>query len=53
MTAAEIAEGFADYLIRGLLSKPDAFRRAASARDVPHTIRARLSHETKMRAVAR
>ena len=31
MTAAEIAEGFADYLIRGLLAKPNAARRAAFA----------------------
>jgi AcrR family transcriptional regulator len=30
MTATEIAEGFADYLIRGLLAKPAAARRAAS-----------------------
>jgi AcrR family transcriptional regulator len=28
MTATEIAEGFADYLIRGLLAKPNAVRRA-------------------------
>jgi AcrR family transcriptional regulator len=31
MTATEIAEGFADYLIRGLLAKPNAARRAAFA----------------------
>jgi AcrR family transcriptional regulator len=28
MTATEIAEGFADYLIRGLLAKPNVVRRA-------------------------
>jgi AcrR family transcriptional regulator len=31
LTATEIAAGFADYLIRGLLAKPDAARRALSA----------------------
>jgi AcrR family transcriptional regulator len=30
LTAAEIAEGFADYLIRGLLAKPDSLRRPFS-----------------------
>ena len=33
MTAAEIADGFADYLIRGLLAKPNAVRRTAWAGD--------------------
>jgi AcrR family transcriptional regulator len=33
MTAGEIAEGFADYLIRGLLAKPDALRRVAGKSD--------------------
>jgi TetR/AcrR family transcriptional regulator len=31
LTATEIATGFADYLIRGLLAKPPALRRVASA----------------------
>jgi len=31
LTASEIAEGFADYLIRGLLAKPNAVRRAEFA----------------------
>ncbi len=30
LSAAQIAEGFADYLIRGLLAKPDALKRSAS-----------------------
>lgn len=30
LSAAEIAEGFADYLIRGLLAKPNALKRSAS-----------------------
>jgi len=33
LTASEIAEGFADYLIRGLLAKPNAVRRVESAGD--------------------
>ncbi len=53
MTAAEIAEGFADYLIRGLLTKPDALQRAASSRGAPKAIRSYLSREMKTRAVAR
>jgi TetR/AcrR family transcriptional regulator len=52
MTAAEIAEGFADYLIRGLLSKPDAFQRTAFTKEPPKAIRSYLSREMKTRAVA-
>jgi len=51
LTAAEIAEGFADYLIRGLLSKPKSLPRPSSAGElprpagkfVPHTGAARFS----------
>jgi AcrR family transcriptional regulator len=46
MTAAEIAEGFADYLIRGLLAKPDALRRTASAREA-QPVRNRPPRERK------
>ena len=35
LTAAEIAEGFADYLIRGLLSKPSSLPRHSSAGELP------------------
>ena len=35
LTAAEIAEGFADYLIRGLLAKPASLRRPSKAREQP------------------
>jgi TetR/AcrR family transcriptional regulator len=52
LTAAEIAEGFADYLIRGLLSKPNALRRASASRETPKPVRSYLSREMKMRAVA-
>jgi AcrR family transcriptional regulator len=33
LTATEIAEGFADYLIRGLLTKPTSLRRSSRARE--------------------
>jgi TetR/AcrR family transcriptional regulator len=33
LTAAEIAEKFADYFVRGLLSKPNALQRLSSERD--------------------
>jgi AcrR family transcriptional regulator len=39
LTAAEIAEGFADYLIRGLLSKPKSLPRYSSAREVSRPVR--------------
>ncbi len=34
LTAAEIAEDLADYLIRGLLARPDAIRRRSADREV-------------------
>jgi AcrR family transcriptional regulator len=53
MTAAEIAEGFADYLIRGLLAKPSALRRAATVREPQQlAVRNYLSREVKTRAAA-
>jgi AcrR family transcriptional regulator len=39
MTAAEIAEGFAAYLIRGLLAKPHAFQRAEVSRNMQRAVR--------------
>jgi AcrR family transcriptional regulator len=53
MTAAEIAEGFADYLIRGLLSKPDSLRRTGSARESTRPARKFLPHGVKQVAAAR
>ena len=54
LTAAEIAEDFADYLIRGLLSKPKSLPCHSSARElsrpvrkfVPHTGAARFSERS-------
>jgi AcrR family transcriptional regulator len=39
LTAAQIAEEFAYFLIRGLMTKPLAFRRRTSVRSVPHAVR--------------
>jgi AcrR family transcriptional regulator len=33
LTATNIADGFADYLIRGLLAKPDSLKRSATVRE--------------------
>lgn len=53
MTAAEIAEGFADYLIRGLLAKPDTVRPAGSTRAAQRIARGHFSGEMKTRAATR
>jgi AcrR family transcriptional regulator len=52
LTAAEIAEGFAEYLIRGLLSKPDSLRRPGPARELPRPVRKFLPHGVKQRVAA-
>jgi len=52
LTATEIAEDFADYLIRGLLSKPDSLRRTGSAREFPRPVRKLLPHGVKQQAAA-
>jgi len=52
MTAAEIAEGFADYLIRGLLAKPEAYRATPSARGIRHIVYDPASRTALRRASA-
>lgn len=52
MTAAEIAEGFADHLIRGLLSKPDSIRRPGSARESTRPARKFLARGIKQQVAA-
>ena len=52
LTAAQIAEGFADYLIRGLLAKPDVFQRPSFARDIRHAVRKHVPQDVKRRASA-
>ena len=52
MAAAEIAEGFAEYLIRGLLSKPDSLRRHGSARESTRPARKFLPRGAKQQVAA-
>lgn len=51
LTAAEIADGFADYLIRGLLANPDAARLRSTGSNSPRE-RERVSQKLKRRAAA-
>jgi AcrR family transcriptional regulator len=53
LTAAEIAEGFADYLIRGLLAKPDSLPRRSSAAKTGRPIRKLLPHATNLHSASR
>jgi TetR/AcrR family transcriptional regulator len=53
LTAEEIAEGFADYLIRGLLAKPDVLERSSTDRKIPHSFGTGVSQNGKKRASAR
>lgn len=47
LSATEIGEGFADYLIRGLLAKPDTLQWPALARSLEHSIRETRFQEVK------
>jgi TetR/AcrR family transcriptional regulator len=53
LTAAEIAERFADYLIRGLLARPDALQRPSFDRDTGRSVREPVPQVMKKRASAR
>jgi AcrR family transcriptional regulator len=53
LTAAEIAERFADYLIRGLLAKPDALQRLSLGRNLHHAVREPIQQVKNERASAR
>jgi len=52
MTATEIAEGFADYLIRGLLAKPEAYRTTPPPRKIRQLVCDRASRTQQRRASA-
>jgi len=52
LTATQIAEGFADYLIRGLLSKPNALQRFSSAGEFPRPARKFLPRGVKHQVAA-
>ncbi len=51
LTAAEIAERFADYLIRGLLSKPDTLQRLSLDRKPLRAVRGPIQQNGKSAAV--
>ncbi len=53
LTAAEIAERFADYLIRGLLANPDGAQRLSFERDSHHASRVPVPQHEKKRASVR
>ena len=52
LTASQIAEDLADYLIRGLLAKPDPLQRFSSGRETQPVIREFVSHDARKRASA-
>jgi AcrR family transcriptional regulator len=52
LTAAEVAEGFADYLIRGLLAKLDSLRCHSSAKELERPVRKFLPYGMKQHAEA-
>ena len=53
MTAERIAEGLADYLIRGLLAKPDSLRRFAPEGETTRIIAKQVSEDSPERLAAR
>jgi TetR/AcrR family transcriptional regulator len=53
LTATEIAERFADYLIRGLLAKPDAQQQLYFERDSHHASRVHVQQHEKKRTSVR
>jgi len=53
MTAEEIAEELADYLIRGLLARPDSLRRSAAGEKPRESLQNRFPRDTRLRWPAR
>lgn len=53
LTAAEIAERFADYLIRGLLAKPDAPQQHSFERETRRVVRGPVPQNERTRASVR
>jgi AcrR family transcriptional regulator len=53
LTAAEIAEGFAGYLIRGLLAKPDSLPSRAYAGQITHPFRKPQPRAANIHAASR
>jgi AcrR family transcriptional regulator len=53
LTSAEIAEKFADYLIRGLLNKPNELQRSPLPRESDRAASAPIPHESRKHASSR
>ncbi len=53
LTAAEIADEFADYLIRGLLAKPNDLERLSSGRKLHESMHEQARQDVRKRATAR
>lgn len=51
MTADEIAEKLADYLVRGLLAEAESFRQAASQRETRRVVRKNAPEDMRNRAM--
>jgi len=49
LTSAEIAQTFAEYLIRGLLAKPDAFQRLSTEREANRSLKGLASQQASVR----
>ncbi|HEY6945992.1 MAG TPA: TetR/AcrR family transcriptional regulator [Candidatus Acidoferrum sp.] len=52
MTADEIAEKLADYLVRGLLAGAESFRQPASRRETPRVVREKEPEDMRSRVAA-
>jgi AcrR family transcriptional regulator len=52
LSSAEVAEGLADYLIRGLLAKPDSQQRFVSEKQAPQAVQNYFPKETRKRIAA-
>jgi AcrR family transcriptional regulator len=52
LSSAEVAEGLADYLIRGLLAKPDSLHRFAAESATPHAVENCFSKDARKRVAA-
>lgn len=52
LSSAEVAEGLADYLIRGLLAKPGTLQRFASERETPQAVQNYFPKDARKRVAA-
>ena len=52
LSSAEVAEGLADYLIRGLLAKPDSLQRLASGRETSQAVQNYFPKDARKRIAA-